>query len=188
VADGEPRIREYASLLKHLATCSICREEAERLRLMEEILQTHPRRAVDPKLTRRILSAIADEERKREGVRAAEAPLMTWDLWVPALTLLAALAILALSASEQMLALVVPLDVDLSLLRQPVSLPEMVSGLSLQGDNTLFWAVWSGFFAIASGIGLWVSLNAWSAMSSNAVTQMEGHLAGLVRRVTPRTR
>ena len=188
VSDGEPQTNAYAPLLRHLAICPTCREEAVRLRFIEEILTKYPRRDVDPALTERILAAIAQEEKTRERARVAEGRLLTWDIWVPAVTLVMAVSILVLSIPRQIAAFEPFLWLNPALLRQPVPMPKILPGMWIRDGDALFWALWSGFFAVAAGVGLRVSLNAWDADSSHAVTQIEGQVSGLLQRLAGRAR
>jgi hypothetical protein len=154
-----------------------------RLRRVEEGLRTHPRRAVDPAMTARILAAIAEESSvQREG--GADAwQLLPLDVWLPAATLLTALMILVLSIPEHLGSLASRYAPQPELLERAVSLPQVLAPVQEGTSDPLFWAVWIGLSVVLAGLGLCVSLSAWSADSSQGLAQIEAEVAGFVQRL-----
>jgi hypothetical protein len=148
--------------------------------VIEQILRTYPKRPADPVLTQRVMLNIAQDERIQARFHRDEERPLVWDIWLPAMTLLLVVVILALSMPERLTAGLNPLHIDTNVLYEPVILPELLPGLRIRGGDAVFWAFWSSFFAVASGIGIWVSLSAWNVGSDRVVAQMAGQISAIV--------
>lgn len=138
VADGEPARDEYRALRQHLSSCAACQETLATLRRVEAALWSWPPHKAPAGMTVRILGAIENET----PVQAWK--LLPWSIWVPALTLLVALALAVLLAPAP----------AVSLLEPPVQLLH----LRLPEDPSLLWAVWIGVSAVIFGAGITMAL------------------------------
>jgi anti-sigma factor RsiW len=144
VADGMPTTCEYAAVRAHLASCPHCRITVERLVQVETSLSRWPLQQAPPDMAERILAAI-DREAPIEAWN-----MLPWNVWLPALTLLVALA-LAIHLTPAMQA---------GLITAPWIEPGKMAPLPLQfsRDPAFLWALWIGFSIAVSGMGITLAL------------------------------
>jgi anti-sigma factor RsiW len=183
VADGEPCTPEYAALQDHLATCAACQQHLEQLRWVEQGLRTYPEPAVDPDLTARIMGEIAEERGFQTQAGADDWRLLPLDVWLPTATLLATLTILALSIPEHLHSLASRYAPQPDLLQRTVSLPQWLASFEGGVGDPAFWALWIGLFVALAGLGLCISLRAWSTDSAEGLAQLEAGVASWMRRL-----
>jgi anti-sigma factor RsiW len=143
VADGQPPLREYQALRRHLATCEDCRAAAHALQRVEQALWAWPLYPAPTGLVERTLANI-DGETPMEPWKP-----LPWSVWLPALTLLVALALALLLAPEPGLAPAVPWLEPQAELAFQVRLPD---------DPALLWALWIGGAIVVFGAGITMAL------------------------------
>jgi hypothetical protein len=144
VADGYPRTFEYQGLREHLADCAACRLAAGDLERVEQALRAWPLRPVPVGLARRILAAIERE------IRVEPWEPLPWNVWLPAMTLLAAVA-LALLLAPPLPSAVPPM----SWLEPAAQWPGQ---LRFPDDQGLLAALWLGGSLAVVGIGITLAL------------------------------
>lgn len=153
VADGEPATPAHAALRRHLRECAACRGQLARLREVETALRAYPTVAAPPELAATTMARI-------EALNAApheEWRWLPWNLWLPALVLICAAAIVALALPDALLVdSLIEAGADWS-----ASLEVWLAALSRQTETSSFWAVWLGVFVSAAGLGLTVALSGW---------------------------
>lgn len=144
VADGQPAAGEYAAVRAHLNSCTNCLATVELLQYVETGLSDWPLQPASPDLTNRILAAI-DREAPIEPWR-----LLPWNIWLPALTLLVALA----------LAIFLTPSMQGELGTVPWIEPVKAVPLQVQfsADPALLLALWIGFSTAVCGIGITLAL------------------------------
>jgi anti-sigma factor RsiW len=141
IADGEPVSPEYAAVRAHLAACGECRVHAARLRRVETALRAWPLAEVSVPLHRRLLATL----RPWPPAPPAPRPAVSWSVWLPALTLVCALA----------------LTLTLAPLPGPEALPPAGTQstlVSLLLREDMLTAIWMGIAVALAGIGLTVAL------------------------------
>jgi anti-sigma factor RsiW len=183
VADGEPDTPEYAALQAHLTTCIACQQYLQQLRWVEHGLRSESRPAVDPDLTTRIMAAIAEERGLQTQSGADDWRLLPFDVWLPMVTLLLALTILTLSIPEHLRSLAFRYAPQPEVLQRTVSLSGWLAPFEGGVGDPAFWALWIGLFVALAGLGLCVSLSAWSTDSAEGLAQLEAAVASWMRRV-----
>ena len=178
IADGEPPRLDSHALRAHLRECARCSSYAQRLRWAEEALRTWPLLPPDPALTRRILAAVAAEERRR-----VEWEPLPWNVWLPVLTLLLALSLFVWSLSPGGPPLRLVEDVEHGLINWSIPISSWVTSVRLETSTEQFWAIWIGFFATTAGIGLSMALTRWSRDNSRSLGALETQVADAVQRL-----
>ncbi len=173
---GQDALAHYAAcpmaewppaLRAHLAECPVCREEMHWLRTVEAALASWPLAEPAPGFLERLLERLA-----REQVPARAGQVLPWNIWVPAMTLGAALIIAALALPPQ-----------ISQAWEPAisEWPRQVAPWAAEGRLTLdrgaFWAVWSGLFVATGGVGLTLALSAWNARYTRRVEEVKRALS-----------
>lgn len=144
VVEGCPSTGEYHGLREHLAGCPPCQRDFHDLRRVELALRSWPPRPAPPHLTHRILAAIERET----PVEAWTA--LPWSVWLPALTLLVALALAALLVPPQ------PAELPAAVLLDPAI--QWSGLLQMLDDPDLAYALWIGGSAALAGIGITLAL------------------------------
>jgi len=179
VADGEPASPYYRALRAHLASCPSCQEELQRLRWVEEALRCWPKVPAPSALLERVMQAIVEQP---HSVRMQERwqPL-TWEVWVPALAVLAGLMIAVFSLPPH-------------LLNAPVAVPgeeasqlwarDLASWESwLEGHREIVGTVWNGVFAALAVFGIGFALASWDALGREWWKEVERYFADLGNQV-----
>jgi hypothetical protein len=179
VSDGEPRSTEYADLRAHLATCFGCRMDVLRLRLVEDALRSYPLSRPSPLLIARILERVhAQQQSTTEEWR-----LLPWDVWLPSLALMVALAIMLLSLPTPMSADGALQGLQGMMSQWPEALKVWIATSEMHTERALFWAIWSGLFATSAGIGLSLALANWREPHSKRMEQLNAQVADVASRL-----
>lgn len=168
VVEGCPQTRQYDKLRDHLAGCPRCRQDLDELRRVELALRAWPPRPAPAHLTSRILAAI-----EREAPVEAWSPL-PWSVWLPALTLLAALALTALLIPPQPTELHAPLWIEPAI--------QWSGLLQLLDDPDLGSALWIGGSAALAGIGITIALMHGRMPSEDEVQVLRHRLSDTAQR------
>lgn len=178
IADGEPVTGRAAELGQHLRRCPSCAAQAQRYRLVEEALQSYPAIAMDPSLTRRILDAVASTGRTRERWNP-----LPWNVWLPLLTFVLALLVIAISLPSHMVSIKLVEDVENGLVNWSVPVSTWLTSLRLEISTDSFWALWLGVFATTAGIGIALSLTRWNCLNSRSLDALEAQVSAMVDRL-----
>ena len=184
VADGEPALPEYYSLRAHLRDCPICRAYAKRLRSVEAALRTYPLVSPDADVTTRVIRAVYAENQSREG----EWHLLPWDLWVPAVALMMALLIAVISVPPHLLPEPPIQQLGGAAENWPSPVSAWAASILPQTDREVFWAIWTGIFVTAAGVGLSLSLACWNALNTRSLDHLEEHVLAVANRLRRITR
>ncbi len=194
IADGEPALPLYASLRAHLASCHACSTYAAQLRLVENALHTYPLVAAGEGLGERIRATVDLEGRPRQE----EWHLWQWDLWIPAIALVAALIIATLSLPPGWASWGLLSEWANTPLTAPQALPGWVDKIrqvlppqDLPGQNansSVFWGVWIGIFVTTAGLGISLSLATWGRKHSQRLNDLESQVSDLATRVWTQAR
>ncbi len=153
IADGEPPSPTPAGLREHLAACAACRGYAVRLRYVEVALHAYPMVAVPPELAARIATQLLPDEPQP----AEQWEWLPWDVWVPALALLVALALASFSVPLPAISATPSVAVNPVTVGLGPSIQEWVASL---GDGS-FWVIWTAASLTLAIIGFMVGMNAW---------------------------
>jgi len=160
--------REFPPALKeHLAACPTCQEEMRYLRAIEAALAAWPLAEPDPTFLTRLLERLALEE---VPIRADQ--VLPWSIWVPAMTLGAALMIAAIALPPQ-----VPQAWGPALAEWPRQVAPWAAAPHFTLDPSPFWAVWTGLFVAVGGIGLTLALSAWNDRYTQRVEDLKRALS-----------
>lgn len=178
IADGEPLTGRAAGLAQHLRCCPSCAAQAQRYRWVEEALQSYPIVAMDPSLTRRILDAMAAVDRMRERWNP-----LPWNVWLPLLTFMLALLVIAISLPNQLVSITLVEDMEHGLVNWSVPVSTWLTSLHLEISTDSFWALWLGVFATTAGIGIALSLTRWSRLNSRSLDALEAQVSAIVDRL-----
>jgi len=177
VADGEPEASNYAYLKEHLHTCVMCKAQLARLRIVESALRSYPMLKPRPELAWEILRAIRAERREKDW------HLVPWNIWLPGLTMLLAISIIAVA---------LPGHTQISLPTiQPVATPipqstgqaiQVGEWLTLNSQRDALWPLWAGLLAVLSGCGLALSISSWGTSTNKQFDRIESHVADATQR------
>lgn len=175
VADGEPALACYQALCPHLQVCSACRAYALRLGLVEDALCTYPPVSFVPEMTPLVMRCISAQDRQSDE----EWHPLPWDVSVPALAILLALALVMVSTPPQA-SLAIPVWAPGSTFFElPGFVGDWVTSARALMSRDIFWAVWSGVFAATAGVGIGLSLANWNTLNRECLARLEDHIADL---------
>ena len=177
VADGEPLEAAYNSLREHLRVCPACNAFAERLRLVEGALRTYPSVSPAPDMTERIMQAVSSESQTRQE----EWQILPWDVWVPVLAFLLAVAIALMSIPADLLSAGAAPEWGTVVIHLPRFLNAWLG--SLQIGEGQFWAIWIGIFAAMAGVGISLSLSNWTPEHSQSLDRLETRVTDMATRL-----
>jgi len=176
VADGEPMLAAYSGLREHLRVCPSCRAFAARLRLVEGALRTYPSVSPAPEMTEKIISSISSESQARQE----EWHLLPWDVWVPVLAFVLAVAIALMSIPSGLLSATAAPAWSTVVVKLPSALSAWLG--SLQIGESQFWAIWIGIFAATAGLGISLSLSNWTPKHSQSLDRLETRVTDVAAR------
>lgn len=152
---------------EHLAECPLCQAEVQSWHELRAALAAWPLAEPAPGLLGRLLERLA-----REEIPSRRWQLLPWNIWVPVMTVGAALLIAGFALPPQIRQAWGP---------EIAEWPRQVAPWATEGhlmlDRGLFWALWSGLFVAAGGIGLTLALSAWSDRHTARVVEFKRALS-----------
>jgi len=167
VADHEPAGTECDALRRHLASCADCAAYHERLVTVEAALSRMPRMIPSTTVRAHVIAMIA-----QEGRSAPPWQWLPWTVWLPALALIAALAIAWASLLHPELQLAtLP---DLETVVQPLNVPAPIPTLArVDWSSDRATALYIGILLSLAGFGIMLSLARWSPANSRRLEHLE---------------
>lgn len=174
IADGEPVRRAPAGLREHLAACVACRELAVRLRYVEGALLAYPSQDAPPALAQAVVAQITLPDARPP---AEEWQWLPWDVWVPALALLLAVALASFSVPPHAFAPAPSIDVAPVTLPSGEALQAWLAGLRQSSGGSLFWVAWTAASIILAVLGMMVGLSSWRRADATAHEALHARVA-----------
>jgi len=167
VADHQPADAEFDALRRHLASCHDCCAYHERLITVEAALARMPRMIPSARVRAHVIAMIA-----HEGRTAPPWQWLPWTVWLPALALIAALAIAWASLLHPEIGLgALP---DLETVVQPLNVPAPIPSLArVDWSSDRATALYIGILLGLAGFGLMLSLARWSPANSRRLEHLE---------------
>lgn len=191
VADGEPPDATYAALRAHVSACTICAERIVLLRAVETALAAWPEAIVEPGLARRILRRLPASYARTRSVEEWRA--LPWSVWVPALTLGVAMALVWVASPAGPPQGDSAQHLGVTMGQLPRTIGSWVGSLGLPLDapavtmpnpgDKAFWAVWSGLCIALGGGGVSLALGAWGEQHERRWQELRQSVAQAADRI-----
>lgn len=191
VADGEPLDMAFAALRAHVSTCPICVRRIALLREVEAALGTWPQIAAQPDLAWRILSRLPAEYAQPSVMEEWRA--LPWNVWVPALTLGVAVALVWVASPpgstqggsvQHLGARVSELPRVIGSWAGGLGLPVQAPAVAAtQWGDKAFWAIWSGVCIALGGGGVSLALGTWGEQHERRWQELRQSVAQAAERV-----
>jgi len=179
IADGELALPVYSALRAHLAACPACSAYAAQLRLVEDALRTYPLAPIPVDLAERVRAIVDAEGQSFEE----EWHVWQWDLGLPALALLLAMAIAILALPSDFVSWGSLAEWARTPVAVPPALPDWLDAMRRNAESSVFWAVWIGVFVTTAGLGIGLSLAGWERQHSRRLSDIESRVGQLANRV-----
>ena len=184
IADREPALAHYQVLRGHLQVCDACRAYALRLSLVEDALRTYPLVSPDPEMTLLVMRRISYQDQRADE----EWRLLPWNVSLPALALLLALALVVVSTPPQISPTMPVQELERTFFQLPGVVDAWPASIRALMRTDIFWAIWSGVFATTAGLGIGLSLANWNALNRERLERLEDRLADVAAWLRNRTR
>ncbi len=190
-ADGEPHDVAWAALRAHVDDCPVCAARLARLRTVEITLMAWPVANPKPGLPRRVLAQLPTDYGR--PTPPEEWRTLPWNVWVPALTLAAGIALVWVASplglphgdSVQHLGVRVgELPGAIGSWASALGLPLDARAVAIPatGDKA-FWAIWSGLCIALGGGGVSLALGAWGEQHERRWQELRQSVAQAAERV-----